>query len=1830
MAARRPANQPTDPAKSNQLAMIVALGGAALGLVAQALHYPGFIVAWVVVFIAANLSAPTAFTGPKAPGTSHPQPANEWERELARKHRFWSSLRTQLWLPSNLWPGKRIALEPIAAIALAAFVWWLPVGGQDYSLQLSEGGVPVEIDAIPPEYHAALTALNAWFALVLAVEVSATAARFASDFEPRPRVGLLDIADAVRASVGQRVATGVAASLSAVGVFLGIIYVTTFEPVAAILTAPTIQAAALCVAAAAWSLCALHHGRVTEPWADRVEAASTWRDKWSAQELKMPTPPRLIDHQTLWDGRIIVDLFEAPPGIGASGMMEPRKNSYGDILSRLFGGQAQVSILDAEDTDASGKPQPGTRSDIRFRVARRLGDDVPNPADPRTPQEVVKIAFEMAMVAQSSEVKSMPPLLAAFEPIVAPPAATAGEDGGARDVLMEEAPEEAPLDYTMAWKATCYDLGGLGALTQTQTMLPYSFGEADNVEAYLDGSDLYFGAVTASTTPLADESLRARLEELAVIARWKQRWADTVTAAKIPQGAAPYDAMVSASKTVKLDVRSADERSAPERGKGRARGRSGVGVVELQVMPFRMMQGVNLQNYFRPATEASLVTAVAGAPFLYCAGYPDYAPGQREGTRRNDAFSVVWSEKPIPTNPAKIPADLNPDGGSSLEAAGLLFGGIVSHAFDAAKLERPEVIRAENVTGPKTRENIWRVRVRLYEGVSLEDVRKKLQTIRSRIGCEWLQVTGTLEADVVVFAMGASPDAPSVEFSGRGADRNRAWCEQVRWEAAFIDAKLMGVGGAAPQMQSTAPMDTNPKVTLSVFSVPAGTTIADFVNASEKLQAALGIGYVQARPGPSPSLVEMLSSPEDPMPMPAPVDWRAMFAKEQSPLSIPFATNAEGATVEFDLKFDPHLLVLGGTGSGKSITLSVFLEAYLLRGFDCFLADPVKSGADFQFAAPYMRAITGDLFETREMLNWMGKEKDRRKALNAQHGVGSIADLPDDVRPRRIAVFLDEFTSLLLTDGPPRKLEGDESPEMLLEIEREREISLAKRTIGLRVGQLAREARSAGIHLVLATQALKADTLKGVGGGDLKALDLDTRVPVPVSERFPDGWATIGDLDLGDRVFTPTGGTAPIAAMSPTLLDGEAYEVEFDDGQTVIADAGHIWEVSTEKDRSATRDRLRVGDFVTERSRLQKRRLLTTQELVNHMSQQGPERTRSLSVALPDPVDTDPVALPVDPYVLGAWLGDGSTGTGILTSDGKTDDQQHLIERLTQAGYSGHRIDCDDNLVGTFGLKVSLRAAGVLDDKHIPSSYLRASFEQRLELLRGLMDTDGSVDTNGRACIVQVRESLAEQILELVRSLGLKASISTWPSRYRDAEGTLVLTGQTVYALSFHAPFAVFSLPRKAAKQRISERHELRQRYIRNIRSVEARPVRCISLDNEDGMFLVEGFIPTHNSNLARLALGNMSFGDMQSALRNPQDAAHLRVPGGVFGRGIFESNQPGPTQVVQSWFAEDRERGMNHKQALTDALVQRLQPVPPEGKVDLTALVLAQERETTVFGQEIDQQSVFGAEPDSVPEQVVDLGTLEVEFEFDFSDGAELDQEQQQVDATQTLAADAVASPVASMRQAPDLLPAAAVEGRYESVSGQPMLMLDVRGVVATKTMPLGWEDAVPTQFEDGSWWVSPSALNRIGQLRAVIAWSGVDPLADPLAEAVNRELSVVIPAEATAQFLDEHGHQAVWIRAEDAPDGISSTQLDDLEARFGTDRSTEPAGPPPVPVIAEQQQQQQQSPVVIPATAGGSDRQHEALPKPVGSSLPLPISFDRGHVAADRLPPALPPVQF
>jgi hypothetical protein len=271
--------------------------------------------------------------------------------------------------------------------------------------------------------------------------------------------------------------------------------------------------------------------------------------------------------------------------------------------------------------------------------------------------------------------------------------------------------------------------------------------------------------------------------------------------------------------------------------------------------------------------------------------------------------------------------------------------------------------------------------------------------------------------------------------------------------------------------------------------------------------------------------------------------------------------------------------------------------------------------------------------------------------------------------------------------------------------------------------------------------------------------------------------------------------------------------------------------------------------------------VMSTREI---MEQPGPWHTRVVA-----PIDTGHANVPIDPYTLGALLGDGhfgisarrgARGAGKRPGGGIVlachEEEREVIDRIAAALPAGHEVSGRSgrytliatqgpgvNRVGSNVLAQSARSLGLAGktatEKHIPRVYFRTSAENRIELLRGLMDTDGYVNATGAATFTTISPDLAAGVVELVRSLGGLATM-TCRLPYSTAK-------YPAYRIGIRTPFTPFHMTRKAERYERSARHEL----IRTIKRIEPAGVtecQCIEVAAADCLYVTQDYVLTHNT----------------------------------------------------------------------------------------------------------------------------------------------------------------------------------------------------------------------------------------------------------------------------------------------------------------------------------------------------------------------------------------------
>jgi PD-(D/E)XK nuclease superfamily/LAGLIDADG-like domain len=328
--------------------------------------------------------------------------------------------------------------------------------------------------------------------------------------------------------------------------------------------------------------------------------------------------------------------------------------------------------------------------------------------------------------------------------------------------------------------------------------------------------------------------------------------------------------------------------------------------------------------------------------------------------------------------------------------------------------------------------------------------------------------------------------------------------------------------------------------------------------------------------------------------------------------------------------------------------------------------------------------------------------------------------------------------------------------------------------------------------------------------GDWKGLALDTKIPTPF------GWSTMGGLQVGDLVFDSRGETTTVVGKSK-VKHIPCYKVTFSDNTAVVCDEEHLWKLV---DGSA----------------------INVKELMG--TRNNRQRTYIPKVPTAAPLALSDVELPVDPYVLGLWLADGS-----LASNAISKPDTFVWEEVQRRGYgvnmnSGGSGACPTRTVK--GLRKGLRELGLLGvHKRIPAEYQRAGYQQRLDLLRGLMDGDGNANpTRKQAVFTSTSKALSDDVMELLCGLGQRPLQNTVKTQGFGKTGI-------AYPIAFR-PICInpFLLPRKA--DRILPGWgpgKATYRYALSVELVPTVATQCIAVSSPDHTFLcTERMIPTHNT----------------------------------------------------------------------------------------------------------------------------------------------------------------------------------------------------------------------------------------------------------------------------------------------------------------------------------------------------------------------------------------------
>jgi len=349
-----------------------------------------------------------------------------------------------------------------------------------------------------------------------------------------------------------------------------------------------------------------------------------------------------------------------------------------------------------------------------------------------------------------------------------------------------------------------------------------------------------------------------------------------------------------------------------------------------------------------------------------------------------------------------------------------------------------------------------------------------------------------------------------------------------------------------------------------------------------------------------------------------------------------------------------------------------------------------------------------------------------------------------------------------------------------------------------------------------------------------KAIDAET----PMLTR-DQGWIPASAVRVGDFLVGSDGGWTRVEGVFPQGVT-EAWEVTFGDGSSLVTCGQHRWAVQT-----------RYAAAGQKRSRQDSWQVKTTDELRESLGTGSLRRIPMIA-----PLKGRDEDLPFDPYLLGCWLGDGSTTAAAITSA-----DPEIVQAFVDAGFTPTRRVTKGraetvHFVGSAfgqGLQRVLRDLDVFGNKHVPEEYLHSTAENRLALLQGLMDTDGTVGgSTGQVSFSSTNPSLVQAVKWIVTSLG-----GTWTEYaktpwYYDAQRERVY-GKPAWTVGILLPDGMppFRLRRKLEKVPEHQASRAPRRIIRSIERVADRETVCFSVAAEDHLFAAgRDLVVTHNSHL--------------------------------------------------------------------------------------------------------------------------------------------------------------------------------------------------------------------------------------------------------------------------------------------------------------------------------------------------------------------------------------------
>jgi len=383
-----------------------------------------------------------------------------------------------------------------------------------------------------------------------------------------------------------------------------------------------------------------------------------------------------------------------------------------------------------------------------------------------------------------------------------------------------------------------------------------------------------------------------------------------------------------------------------------------------------------------------------------------------------------------------------------------------------------------------------------------------------------------------------------------------------------------------------------------------------------------------------------------------------------------------------------------------------------------------------------------------------------------------------------------------------------------------------------------------------------------------------------------EGWKCNGDLKKGDTICTPNGTTTKIIDIFPQGKK-DIYTITFHDGSSTECCMDHLWEcyfIDNYNNRTATKH------------------VVDTRTILEYINKQKLRSSEKFNVSIPliKPMDTPVKEYEIDPYLLGALLGDGSlcSPTPKLTSVDK-----ELIEECQKTLLDGYRIkpisdtqkefhltnEKREIYGGTRGVSENyytgyFRKTGLYGcrshEKFIPVEYKSGSISQRWSLVQGLMDTDGTISKTGSSIsFTTTSYQLATDLQDIVWSLGCTCTLTPKNKKYKYKDE--IFNGRPSFDLNMNhndggAQFFRLMRKKERGSSTFAQNHSVGdivlRRRIKHIEYKSQELAQCILVDDPEHLYITDNYIVTHNTTIAQILTTELGVDPSDTLLINASD----------------------------------------------------------------------------------------------------------------------------------------------------------------------------------------------------------------------------------------------------------------------------------------------------------------------------------------------------------------------